>query len=415
MKILFLTHRTPWPPMKGFQVRPYHMMKALSEDGHRVDLMSLARDDKDAAGQGALEKLCHSVLLSRTSLAISALHSAMAVALGKPITYGYFFTSELKNAVQAYLAQENPDAIVLYSSAMAQYVPTRWRKHCFADIGDVDSVKWAEYGARGDWPKRLLHAMEGRRLLKIEKEIARDFGRVNLAAERELDVYRALDAAADLKNFVTITNGAELDNFYPQPRADLDLSKIPEGERKWFASARGPVMIFTGAMDYAPNVEAVTFFAEQVLPDIRKVHADAQFIIVGSKPTDAVKALAATPGVGVTGFVDKVQPYFAIADVYVAPLMLARGVQNKIIEAMACGAPIVCTTGAHEGIAGQPGREYLLADTSDQFKTVVLDLIAKPDRQQALAKAARDFVIENLDWKKLMVRFVAEVKQIARQ
>ncbi len=414
MKILFLAHRTPWPPMKGFQVRPYHMMRALKEDGHDVDLMTLAHNQADVAGYEPLMKLCSSVRLERTNLFTKMLHSAMALVLGKPLSLGYFFTSGLKNATRDYLAKENPDAIVLYSSTMAQYVTPPWRKYTFADMGDVDSAKWAEYGERGAWPKKLLHALEGRRLLQTEKQIAREFGTVNLAAKRELEVYRQLDPAADLKNFVVITNGADLASFYPQKRSDLDLEQIPSGERKWFDGAGGPVILFTGAMDYEPNVEAVSFFVEQVLPGIRMQHVGVQFLIVGSNPTDAVKALAAHEGVTVTGFVDKVQPYFAIADIYVAPLMLARGVQNKIIEAMACGAPIVCTTGAHEGIAATPGQEYLIADTAEQFRQMVLDLLAKPEQRQGLSQAARSFVEHNLDWNGLMARFVAEVKHVAR-
>ncbi len=412
MKILFLAHRTPWPPMKGFQVRPYEMIKALKAAGHQVDLMAFAHSTEDLSGAEPLRAVCQSVHLEPTNLLGKVCHSGIALLLGKPFSLGYFFTERFKQKTRAYLATQKPDAVVVFSSSMAQFIPPEWHSRTCMDMADVDSEKWADYGRRGKWPLRWLFALEGRRMFAVEQQIARQFSCVCLAAERERVAYAKLDPTADLKNFIVITNGADIDNFTPQTRREIDLARIPQNEQSWFKDQTGPVMVFTGAMDYEPNIEAVSLYARQVMPEIRKKLANARFLIVGAKPTDAVLALAKLPGIGVTGFVDRVQPYLALADIYVVPLLMARGVQNKIIEAMACSAAIITTTAAHEGIAAQPGRDYLLADTPAEFVTQTLQLLEAPAQQVQLGLAARQFVEQNLQWKTLMDRFVAHVTKL---
>jgi sugar transferase (PEP-CTERM/EpsH1 system associated) len=414
MKILFIAHRTPWPPMKGFQVRPYQMMKALKEAGHQVDFMSFAHSEEDLKGAAPLRNICHTVRLEPTTLFGKILHSAMALALGKPFSLGYFFTSSFQKAVRSYLADENPDAVIVYSSSMAQFIPRDWRRHGYMEMADIDSAKWAEYAERGSWPQKWLYALEAKRLFKVEQQIVQDFGCISLAAERELRAWRKLNSAQNNSKVMVITNGTELDAFLPMERDMIDIPSLPQSEQHWFEDKSGPVMVFTGAMDYEPNVEAVSFFAHQVLPSVRQSHPSARFLIVGAKPTEAVKALGQLPGVGVTGFVDKVQPYLALASVYVVPLMLARGVQNKVIEAMACAVPIVTTTAAHEGIAATPGENYLLADTAEAFSGQILSLLAEPEKARALGQSARKFVETNLDWTRLMQRFMTEVEKLAR-
>jgi len=385
-RLLFLAHRIPYPPEKGEKIRSWHMLRHLAERWE-VDLGCLADDPADLAHLPVLRAVCRAVECrptgARSRLAARALLRARP---GLPLTLGWFHDPGLDRWVQDGLLAGRYDAALVYSSAMAPYLmgPAARRPGLrrVLDFVDVDSEKWLAYtdGARA--PMRQVWAREARTLLAFERRAALSFDRSVFVSAEEARRFAELapDCADRLDH---VDNGVELDRFdpsrsYPDP----------------FAGA--PALVFTGTMDYRPNVEAVTWFAGAVMPLLRARDPAPEFWIVGASPAPAVRALAGIPGVRVTGAVPDVRPYIARAAVSVAPLRIARGIQNKVLEAMAMARPVVASSQAFEGVRAVPGRDLLVADGAAATAArigAVLD-----GAHPGLGAAARAAVAAGHDW-----------------
>jgi sugar transferase (PEP-CTERM/EpsH1 system associated) len=272
---------------------------------------------------------------------------------------------------------------------MAQFVrPERYARRVI-DFVDVDSVKWTQYAAQKQWPMKQVYAREGRQLLRYERQVARDFDASLFVSPQEAALFAGLapECASKVGWF---SNG--VDSSYFSPLHDFD-NPYPDG---------GPVMVFTGAMDYWPNVDAVQWFAGEMLPAILQQHPQARFYIVGSRPSREVQALAEQPAIHVTGTVPDVRPYLAHAHLSVAPLRLARGIQNKVLEAMAMGKPVIVSPQALEGIAAEPGRDLMLATSAAEFIGLACD--ALDDLPADMGRAARARVEASYNWDVNMAR-----------
>jgi polysaccharide biosynthesis protein PslH len=414
MNILFFSHRTPYPPHKGTQVRPYNMIAALAARGWRIHLLAFAEGEGDAQAATELGKICASVELIPLSRAAANLRALAAIPTGRSLSLAYFDSARMREAVRRVVRQHGVGAMIAFSSTMAQYVPREFRRHSVADMTDVDSAKWLHYAATNPFPKSWVYKIEGRRLRRYEYDIVNGFAYTTLVTEREAELLTELDPEAR-RRVVALTNGVDLKKFRPDAYTPFAPESLPPDERRFLTDPLAPRLVFTGAMDYFPNVDAVCYFAHEVFPRVRAQSPSAQFLIVGSGPTPPVLELKRLPGVIVTGRVADVRPYLAAATACVIPLRIARGIQNKALEAMAAGRAVVATPEVVAGLGdARHGEELLVAATAEELAAAALRVIEDEPLRRRLEQRARSFVEREYDWGPLMARLAEMVESIAR-
>jgi sugar transferase (PEP-CTERM/EpsH1 system associated) len=377
---LFVAHRIPYPPDRGDKIRSWHLLRHLAGLG-RVHLACFADDEADAAHLPALREALGGRLgeahveIRRTGKAQAGLK---ALLRGKPVSLTLFDSPSLRSFVARMLERPEVGTVFVFSGQMAQFVPDGLCQNFIMDFGDVDSAKFADYGARGG-PLAWIHRREAAKLGAFERATSARADTSLFVSDAEAGLFRRTIAApgADVR---AIQNGVDLVFYDPEVR--LALAEAPH-----------PLIVFTGQMDYAPNIDAVAWFAGEVLPLI----PGATFAIVGRKPPPAVTRLAG-PRVIVTGAVDDVRGWLAAADVVVAPLRIARGIQNKVLEAMAMGRPVVASPAAFEGIDAAPGRDLLVADAPEAQAAAVASLLGDAAAARAIGVAARRRMEEAYRW-----------------
>ena len=385
--LLYLVHRMPYPPNKGDKVRSYHLLKHLAAR-HRVFLGTFVDDPDDLRHLPVLRDLCAEVCAVPLNPTTARLGSLRALAQGLPLTLRYYDHAAMHGWVRQLLARQAMDATLVFSSSMAQYAQAAAQQSTAApillDLVDVDSAKWTEYAARHAWPLSWLYRREGVRLLAYERAAVQQSARAFLVTDKEVALFNSL--APDCQGRVeAIGNGVDAEHFAPagHPPSPYAAGELP--------------VVFTGAMDYWPNVDAVTWFAQAMLPALRQRWPAMRFHIVGRNPTPAVRALA-SDAVSVSGTVPDVRPYLAHAAVVVAPLRLARGVQNKVLEAMAMARPVVCAAPCAEAIDAETGRHLLAAETAQDYVLQIDGLLADADFASNLGGAGRQFVLDHFSW-----------------
>lgn len=378
--ILFLAHRIPFPPDRGDKIRSFHALRHLAGLG-RVHLACFADDEADAAHLAGLREAIGPALgeahveIRRTSRMAAG---ARALAGGRPVSLTLFDSATLRGFVSDQLASGRIGTVFAFSGQMGQFVPPGTAARFVMDFADVDSAKFEAYAAEGG-PLAWVHRREGRELAAFEREVAARADVSLFVSEAEAALFRARSglAGADVR---ALQNGVDLD--YYDPEAPVAR---PDG--------KGPLIVFTGQMDYAPNIDAVRWFAGEVMPLL----PEARFAIVGRKPDEAVRRLAG-PRVVVTGAVPDVRAWLAAADVVAAPLRIARGIQNKVLEAMAMARPVVASPAAFEGIEAEPGRHLIVADGAEAQAEAIAGLLADPARARAMGRAARARMVEAYRW-----------------
>ena len=359
-EVLFLAHRIPFPPDRGDKIRSFNIVKRLA-GAARVHVAAFADDAADAAHEAGLRAELGDGLASGRSASMAA-----------------FANRAMHAHVGAVLARRSVASIFAFSGQMGQYVPAKLGNRRFVmDFVDVDSAKFASYADDSAFPLNRLYRREAALLAREEAGIAARAHRSLFVTEAEAALFRAQtpDSASKVG---TLENGVDLAYFDPSA-AIVPLDRVKTG----------PLLVFSGQMDYAPNVQAVTHFARDVLPRIRAEAPAAAFAIVGRNPAPAVRALAELPGVEVVGAVPDMRPWLSAADVVVAPLRTARGVQNKVLEAMAMGRPVVASGPAFEGIDAVAGRDLLVADGAEATAGAALSLISDAELAAKVGSAAR--------------------------
>jgi sugar transferase (PEP-CTERM/EpsH1 system associated) len=243
---------------------------------------------------------------------------------------------------------------------------------------DMDSLKWQQYADQTWLPKRWIYRLEAKRLRRYEHQIATTFDHSLVCTPRELHDLRQLAPEAAVS---CVANGVDLERFRP-----MHNDKAPNS------------LIFTGVMDYYPNVDGVVWFCQEILPLIRQSVPDVTFTICGARPTSQVKALAQHPGVSVTDRVADVRPYLACSSICVVPLRIARGIQNKLLEAMAMGLPTVTTTAAFGDIEATSGADLFVADQPSEFAASVIHLLQDANMREYVGLAARTAMEKTYHW-----------------
>ena len=389
--LLYLVHRLPFPPNKGDKVRSYHLLKHLTAR-HRVFLGTFVDDPDDEAYIDTVRQMCPDLHVARLHPRAAKLRSLTGLLTHEALSLRYYQDAGLQAWVNQTLVSHKIDATVVFSSVMAQYLaplPGVRSPPMLVDFVDVDSAKWTQYAASHRWPLSWLYQREGARLLKYERAVAARSQRSFFVTEIETNLFHQL--APECTEFVqAMSNGVDADFFSPDPAR---LSPFNGGSRQ---QAQIP-LVFTGAMDYWPNIDAVTWFVSDILPALRQTWPQLCFYIVGRSPPPAVVALAGE-GVVVTGTVPDVRPYLQHAAVVVAPLRVARGIQNKILEAMAMARPVVATQACVLAIDAQRGTELIAASNGAEFIREIGALLQAPARADAVGQSGRRRVIKSYSW-----------------
>lgn len=381
-EILFLAHRIPWPADRGDKIRSHHLLKRLCEMAP-VHVGTFADDDRDLGFVGEMDGVLassHVELRSKPQWQ----SGVEALLTGQPVSVCSFASGSMQDWVDTLLASGRISHIFCFSGQMAQYVPTSFNGRFIMDFVDVDSAKFESYAGEGKPLMRWINAREGRLLSAFERDVARRVDTSLLVSESEATLFRSRTGA---DNVSALGNG--IDTAYYDPAAKF---------KKLHPAFPDPLIVFTGQMDYRPNIEAVTDFATHAMSAIRVRHPDTSFAIVGRNPTKAVSDLSALPGVQVTGAVDDVRTWLGAADVVVAPLRTARGIQNKVLEAMAMARPVVASAPAAEGIDAEAGEHfYIEPDVSGEAERVCA-LLDHPQEALKTGAAARAHVIRHYGW-----------------
>jgi sugar transferase (PEP-CTERM/EpsH1 system associated) len=391
-RILFVTHRFPYPPDKGDRIRTYHFIRFLSKY-HQVYLASLADESVSLEAQRHLEQLCAQVLIVPVSKS-RWLRAGASLVRGQSASIGAFHSKQLLDALSDWHARYSFDMTLASASSIAWYlqIPPMRNVPSVVDLMDVDSQKWLDYAQASTWPKSWLYRREGKALHRAEQDISYWAKQVLLVSDAETKLFEKIAPDA---NPVTITNGVDLDFFSP---SDL--------------TPKTDTCVFVGALDYRPNVDAAIWFGRSVWPNLHAQRPNAEFRIVGRNPVAAVCDLANIPGIKLIGQVPDVRPYVRRSTTVIVPLRLARGIQNKVLEAMALGKPVVASPQACAGLRADVSSPVIQARSSDEWETALLDLWSNDDRAAAVGDSSRYYVEKYYRWERCLEPLLDHIERI---
>lgn len=381
--LLYLCHRIPYPPNKGDKIRSFNLLKALAEQ-FDIYLACFVDDPYDWQYEDRLSQWCQDYLCVGQNKLVSKLKGLTAFVTGQPITLPYYSSRSLQAWVNNTMAQVKPSHVLVFSSAMAQFVagPAFDNVKKIIDLVDVDSDKWRQYAENHQGIQRWIYQREHLKLAAYEQQCLARFEQTLLVSDDEAALFRRISAPAHQHKIKALLNG--VDTLFFDPTVATAAAELP---------CATPYLVFTGAMDYWANVDAVRWFVSEVWPMLAGVHPELKFYIVGGKPTAEVQALA-SERIIVTGRVHDVRPYISQAAIVVAPLRIARGIQNKVLEAMSMAKPIVATGMAMEGINAPLHQALQQSDDADRFAEYCLSMLAsQPDAGQN-----RQWVLDNFTW-----------------
>lgn len=383
MKILYVCHRFPFPPKRGGKIRPFNMIRHLSR-AHEVTVASLVRSEQEAREGEGLSQYCTRYEMVRVSDSVQTLRMIARLPTRTPSSMGYFYSAELAAKIRELLRQTRFDLIFVHCSSVAQYVESDRSTPKILDFGDMDSQKWLEYAHYKPFPLSLGYRLEGRKLEQEERRLASRF---------------------DLCTATTRAEWETLEGYRTGVRSDW----FPNGvDSEYFAPSAEPhepdTVVFVGRMDYYPNQECMADFCAKVLPRLQAARPGLKLMIVGADPSPAVRRLGSLQGVTVTGSVPDVRPYLRRATLMVAPLNIARGTQNKILEAMAAGTPVVTSRVAAGGVDASSPEHFLVASAPEEYVGAILGIIDDPAERRRLSLAGRERMLSHHNWERSMQR-----------
>ncbi|HSQ56458.1 MAG TPA: TIGR03087 family PEP-CTERM/XrtA system glycosyltransferase [Gemmata sp.] len=387
--VLYLTHRVPFPPDKGDRIRNYNLLKQMFQRG-RVWLACLADETVPRETVEELRRHCDRLAIVRSNRFKRWLKGGFSLLRGRSISEGLFAERGLRRVIREWAGETRFQAAVVSASSLVPYLrmDALARTPAVVDLVDVDSQKWLDFAAMSRGPKKWLYRTEARRLRRLEGGLPGWTRAVAVVSRAEADAYESFAGAGAA---TVASNGVDLEYFQPSGAA-TDLA-----------------CVFVGAMDYHPNVDGAVWFAREVWPLVRATFPTAEFRIVGRKPIAAVEALGKLPGVVVTGGVPDVRPYVASSMVVVAPLRLARGVQNKVLEALAMGKPVVAAPPALAALGTVDGVDVLSAAAPREFAAAVCELLGSPSRCRELGAAGRRYVELHHHWDRCLQPLIEKI------
>jgi sugar transferase (PEP-CTERM/EpsH1 system associated) len=382
MRVLFLTHRLPYAPNRGDRLRAYHMLQHLCRRAE-VELLSLVHDDDEAAHVDDVRAFVPRVTALRVPTWRTRFNAARALLTHRPLTHALLDAPGAGATLDAIVEQRRPDVVLAYCSGMARFAlqPPLANLPLVLDFVDVDSQKWRDLAAKSVWPQSWIYRHEAATLGAFEARAAAHAAASLVVNAREAGLARALSPRANIQ---VVANGVEIERLRPTA-----------------PPSPAPRVVFCGVMNYAPNEEGMLWFIREVWPLIRHQRADATLAIVGTGPTPALRsACAPDASITVTGRVADVRNWLWDAAVGIAPLQVARGVQNKALEAIAAGLPIVITEAVAGGLPPEAARASLVANTPGRFADHVLDLLRRSPAERRAIAAAAD--LSRLTWSRTL-------------
>ncbi len=394
MNILYLCHRFPYPPKRGGKIRPFNMIRHLHAAGHHVHVASLARSEAEAREGEGIAGHCAGFDVAVVSEPMQWARMIVRLPVPQPSSMGYFRSSALAGAVRRRLAERRWDLIFVHCSSVAPYVAGVQGVPKILDFGDMDSQKWLEYANYKPFPLSLGYRLEGQKMLAAEKRLARRFDLCTATTRAEWQTLEDYGTGAATDWF---PNGVDAEYFSPTD-GQYDADTVS----------------FIGRMDYYPNQECMARFCAQVWPILKGRRPGMKLLIVGADPSPEMTALGSLPGVTVTGSVPDVRPFIRGSAVMVAPLAIARGTQNKILEAMAMGVPVVTSTAAAGGVDAEPERHFLVADAPQAVADAVLRIVQNPQERARLATAGRERMLTRHAWAHSMRRLDGIIERCHR-
>jgi sugar transferase (PEP-CTERM/EpsH1 system associated) len=425
VNVLFIVHRIPYPPNKGDKIRSFNEIKYLAQK-HNIYLAFLVDDEKDLSHLDELRKYCVDFNFDVIKPQWQKFKSVPYLLTKKPLSVPYFYSKKLQAAIDKRLDEAKIDAVICFSSPMAEYIfrsktldvrdvqnvrieqVKRFNMsnkrsdrtsesnipRLIMDFVDVDSDKWRMYAGFSKFPLSTIYRREWKTLMSYEQKIGRAFDRSIFVSDKEVELFESFCPQARNLAFA-IPNGVDYEYFNPGEHSQSN--KLNQHNH--------PSILFMGAMDYFPNEDAVLYFSREVWPLVKKAMPDAKFVVVGGKPSKGVMALSKMDkGIMVTGFVSDVREYLKTAEVFVAPLRIARGVQNKILEALAAGVPVVARPEAVQGLGNCTGC-VKIEGNSEMFALSILKFLRKSRERQQIVTDARRFLVEHHDWEKNLTRW----------
>lgn len=390
MKILYVCHRFPFPPKRGGKIRPFNMIRHLSAR-HEVHVASIARSAEEAQEGEGLAAHCAGYDIGRVSDPVQTLRMLLRLPTATPSSMGYFYSPQLARRIDALLGSERFDLIFVHCSSVAPYVENVRGTPKILDFGDMDSQKWLEYARFKPFPLSLGYRVEGAKMERAEKRLT---GRFDLCTATTRAEWETLESYGTGVPSDWFPNGVDSDYF------------APDGE-----GYDPDTLCFVGRMDYYPNQECMFDFCARTLPLLRARRPSVRLLIVGADPSPRVRRLAELAGVNVTGSVADVRPYLHRSALMIAPLNIARGTQNKILEAMASGVPVVTSRIAAAGVDAFESEHLLAASTPEEYAAAILRILSDPAERQRLSRAGRARMLSHHAWDKSMHRLDAIIER----
>ncbi len=379
MRILFLSQRVPYPPNRGDKITTWRLVERLARR-HEVRILAFAHDDGDVEAARELEAKGFATSVFRLHPRWDRIRSLPLLLGSTPLTLGVFGSKELERAT---LRQaRDADLLYAYSSSMGAFLLPCEDKPRIMHFAELDSDKWRQYAEKTGPPMRWIYRREWRTLFRFEERLAHAVDENVFCTPLEEAIFQERIPGA---SSMVLRNGVDLEMYQPAPE-----------------QAEPDHLVFVGVMNYYPNVDGCLWFAREILPRLRERRPELRFTIVGSNPTPEIEKLGALPGVTVTGFVDDTRDWLRKAFLSVAPLRIARGIQNKVLEAMAMGLPVVGTTSATQGVGGEDGRDFIVADSADHQVEAIGRLLEAAEEARALGRRGRAFVEEHYDWERCL-------------
>lgn len=384
MNILYVCHRFPFPPKRGGKIRPFNMIRHFTASGHRVTVCSLARSAEEAREGEGIAPHCAHYEMAVVSNPLQTLRMVARLPTPVPSSLGFFYSPSLKRTIDGLLARERFDLVFVHCSSVAQYVAHLQSIPKILDFGDMDSQKWLEYARYKPFPLSVGYWLEGTKLEREEKRLASQFDMCTATTRAEYETLRGYGVSVPADWF---PNGVDASYFAPDGG---DYAR--------------DTLSFVGRMDYYPNQECMIQFCRDTLPRIRARRPDTKLVIVGADPSPAIRKLGELPGVTVTGSVPDVRPHVLRSCAMVAPLNIARGTQNKILESMAMGVPVITSEIAAGGVDAEADAHLLVARSPDEYASAALKLMDDAQERARLARTGRERVLSNHDWEASMQR-----------
>ena len=396
MRLLFLTPQFPYPPHKGTTLRTYNIIANLGAR-HEIDLLSLV--DAPVTPVTPLHDLCRRIATAAAPRRPNWRRALDTVMAPWPDMGLRLWSPNFAAQLEAWLRDETYDIIQVEGLELARY-GLRARELCSPNqtllVFDNHNAEYllqariarAERDARGWTPGAIYSTVQAHKLRGFERRTCRWLDRVVAVSAADADALHQLDPRLAVS---IIPNGVDTHYYRREVVTPLDLSRH--------------ALVFTGTMDFRPNVDAVLWFAESVLPLILQVVPDVRFYVVGQRPHARLDVLRAHPAIILTGSVEDTRPYVAGAAVYVIPLRMGGGTRLKLLEAWAMEAPVVSTTLGAEGFEAGHARELLLADDETAFARSVVELLEDRQQARALGQRGRALALSHYDWRNLVPHF----------